>query len=270
MRAEAASLPADQEPFELVLHGGAPEKLYRRARPEIAAMPWDEGMSLNDEQRAAACRGWTEAALEEYAGAAQHAFLLRLLVRARAPLDLSAMAARCPLDELAHAELCARMALALGGSASLRCESDGLFPHSADGPAPELAAAELALGSCCVFETFAHAQLSEQYLRAEDPLRQSVFARLAKDEAAHAQFGLFYLDWLLDDLEQADCEGLRARARSTVQALEDGIARILAAPELHFIPGAPLGAFGSASYRAFASKVIRDRVEGPLRERGLL
>ena len=45
---------------------------------------------------------------------------LRALLECRAPLDLIAMAARFPLDELVHVELCARMAMELGGGTEIQ------------------------------------------------------------------------------------------------------------------------------------------------------
>jgi hypothetical protein len=95
------------ELFELSLLGGAPERRYRRLRPDIDRLPWER---LKPGRRSsavleAARRGWTQGALQEYASADAHSAMLRLLVRARAPVDVSAMASRFPLDELAHAEL---------------------------------------------------------------------------------------------------------------------------------------------------------------------
>ena len=44
---------------------------------------------------------------------------LRALIEARAPLDLIALASRFPLDEMVHVELCARMAMELGGGTEI-------------------------------------------------------------------------------------------------------------------------------------------------------
>src|SRR4051812_3686243 len=107
--------------FELRLYGGRAERDYRGARQGIEQLPW-EALSTSDyseAERVAARREWTEAAFSEYVSAAGTSLLVRALVRARVPLDLSAMAAQFPLDELFHAELCSRMANVLGGGTPL-------------------------------------------------------------------------------------------------------------------------------------------------------
>ena len=97
--------------FELTLHGGPPERRYRNLRPDDeATFPWGtlDKSGFSAAEIAAARLGWTEGALQEYASAGAHAHMVRELVRARVPLDLSAVASRFPLDELAHAPSCAR------------------------------------------------------------------------------------------------------------------------------------------------------------------
>lgn len=257
--------------FELTLHGGGPERAYRRQRPRLETLPWGSlAPPVEGETRLAASRSWTEAALEEYAGAAQHAALLRLLVKAGAPLDLSALVSRMTLDELAHAEICARMATELGAGVALAYQPDRVFPALSEEGDPELTAAALAVHGCCVFEAFAHAQLLEQQAQPQCGLRREVFTLLARDEAAHARLGFLYLDWLFDDLCDSKRDWLRERTREAMATLRRGIAQIVRLPELHFIPGAPLAGFDAASYTAFTDRVLRERIEPPLAARGLL
>lgn len=107
-----------REVFELELLGGGVERRFREERPETEMMPWGtlDATLFSEEERVAARRGWTDLALQEYGAAASQANVIRLLARARAPLDLTAMLATFPLDELSHTELCARMAEELGGA----------------------------------------------------------------------------------------------------------------------------------------------------------
>jgi len=52
---------------------------------------------------------------------------LRALIEARAPLDLIGVASRFPLDEMVHVELCARMAMELGGGTEIVHAPDELI-----------------------------------------------------------------------------------------------------------------------------------------------
>src|SRR3954471_16149003 len=117
------------ELFELDLHGGAVEGRFRAQRPFADAMPWGslDTAHLSEAERMAARRGWSDLALQEYGAAASQANALRLLVRARVPLDVSAMLANFPLDELAHTEICARMADELGGPVPIVYPTETVF-----------------------------------------------------------------------------------------------------------------------------------------------
>jgi hypothetical protein len=259
--------------FELSLHGGTPERVYRRLRPDVDALPWSKLQvpSVTPDESRAMRRGFTEAALEEYASVAQHSMLVHELVRAQVPLDLAAMASTLPVDELAHAEIFARVAAALGGAASLSYDPQKLFPRSPgnDGDAL-LAACSLALGSCCVFETFSHAQARELIARAPDPFLRALWARVAKDEAKHARFGWLLIDWALPELDEPSSAQLGRVAVHAVASLRARIAALHDVPELAFARGAPLAPFDQKTHAAFAERAIQRRIEAPLRRRSLL
>src|SRR6185503_18786968 len=110
-RARAPSPEAQLELFELEMLGGGTERRYRRARPEVEALPWGtieparhRGADLID-----ARMHWTIAAFQEQRTGAACAETVRALLAARAPLDLVAAASRFPLDEIVHVEMCARV-----------------------------------------------------------------------------------------------------------------------------------------------------------------
>src|SRR5260221_14679588 len=97
------------ELFELELLGGTTEQRFRRMRPEVEAMPWGS-LNLSQvtaEQCITARKAWTGSAYQEHRTGAAGALTLQSLIEARAPLDLIAVAARFPLDEMVHVELCA-------------------------------------------------------------------------------------------------------------------------------------------------------------------
>src|SRR5690349_6029231 len=84
-------------------------------------MPWGtlDLTRFSPQELLPARAAWTAAAFQEHRTGIACAVTLRALLEARAPLDLIALAARFPLDELAHVELCARMAMELGGGTEI-------------------------------------------------------------------------------------------------------------------------------------------------------
>src|SRR5258708_3951627 len=82
-----------RELFELSLLGGAVERRYRKARPEVERMPWgsvDPSMYTAEDVLAARA-AWTLAAFQEHRTGAACATALRALIEARAPIDLVAL-----------------------------------------------------------------------------------------------------------------------------------------------------------------------------------
>jgi hypothetical protein len=116
------------EVFELEMLGGAFEKRYRRMRPEVEAMPWGtlDASGYEENVVVAARRAWTGAAFQEHRTAVACSMALRAMTEVRAPLDLIALASRFPLDEVVHVELCARMAMELGGGTEIIHDPDEL------------------------------------------------------------------------------------------------------------------------------------------------
>jgi len=264
---------AEPELFELSLYGGAAERRYRRLRPDVERLPWSSFRPGRPAPPvlAAAREAWTQAALQEYASADGHALMVRALVRARAPLDLTAVASRFALDELAHAELCARVASALGGGTPVPYEPAKIYSARRIGTHPaELEAAEIAVWNCCVSETWSHALLAALWRAEKDPLLTKVRGRIAKDEAVHGRFGWMYLDWLAPDLERKDRAWLGASAARAVKIIEHGIRAAGKMPVEMFDRLCPLGGLGQDRYLELAREALGSRVIAPLRDRGLV
>src|SRR3954471_15349544 len=114
------------ELFELEMFGEGVERRYRSMRPEVEKMPWGSldlrGIAAVD--LVAARRAWTGAAYQEHRTGVACCATLRALMECRAPLDLIALASRFPLDEMVHVELCARMAMELGGGTEIMHDQD--------------------------------------------------------------------------------------------------------------------------------------------------
>jgi hypothetical protein len=261
-----ARTDSKDELFELSLLGGAVERGWRRARPDIVRLPWHtlDATQLTPSLLATARRFWTTMALQEHRTAAAAAATVQALVAARAPIDLVAHAARFVTDELAHVELCARVAAGLGGAAPMAYDGAALVPATS----PELSslgrAAELVVRGYCVGEALSLPMQQATARSQQHPLLAGVLQRLARDEAAHAAFGWLFLDWadtLFDAPLRRHLRTVAAQAIAQVEAL------------IASNPGDEPGEFGwlrPARWRQVARRALDEDVRAPLHERGLV
>lgn len=256
--------------FELDMLGGATERRYRLARPEIESMPWGtiDQSAYPDAVTEEARRSWTTAAFQEHRTAAACATTIRALVEARAPIDLIAGFARFPLDELVHVELCARMAMELGGAVELWHEPWALAADADETLSPLMRACELVVRNFCVGESLSIPLLHGAWIHAAHPLSRAIMGRIVKDEAAHGVIGWTFLDWALPRLPPG---GRDLVARVALAAIRDihGLW-----DELRRRPYAPTGAahalgrMSSIQYLALADRSMRSRVLRPFAARG--
>ena len=255
------------ERFELSLAGGASEALYRRLRPDVERLPWEHAWKVDasPEQVTEARVQWTLAALQEYRSAALQSEVLRAMVRARVPLDLSAVASSFSLDELAHAEVCARVAHALGGGAPVSYDPDQVFSLRAperDAPAldPLLTATAQVAGLYCVGEAWSHAFLASLRRAARIPQLRAVWGLLTRDEAVHARFGWMFLEWARGALDEAAWRVVESSARAQVAALRANWRGVWAVPAAAFSAISPLGDGGAGAYQQRAERALRHHV----------
>lgn len=257
--------------FELEMVGGNIERRYRKSRPEVLAMPWGTlgNTDIPDGVRLAARKSWTGAAFQEHRTGIACAMTLKALMEARAPLDLIALASRFPLDEMAHVELCARMAMELGGGTEIFHEPDTLCTDAPPGLSPLLRAADLVTRFFCVGEAVSIPLLRGTWKAATHPLPRAVLSRIVRDEAAHGTFGWTFLDWALPGLEDADVEHIGRAADTAIAAVRllwDDLRRRPPAPnnDAH-----PLGWMQTQPYLALAARSLQSKVIEPLLERGI-
>jgi len=251
--------------------GGTAERRYRQARPEVEAMPWGTLSVAGCSERGvlAARRAWTNAAFQEFRTGAACAATLRALIEARAPLDLTALAARFPLDELVHVELCARVATELGGAAELAYDPNSIIDDPPPGADALMRAAHLVLAYFCVGEALSIPLLHGTAKAASQPLLQAVLRRIVRDEADHGTFGWAFFDWAGPLLDHED----RVLLGQTADRFIGGIGRTwealaqqeqVAESEAH-----ALGWLGTGPYLALARRTLRQQVMAPLRGRGI-
>jgi len=262
--------------FGLSVHGGPMEHQYRRLRPDVLEVPWDElgekAAALDPRVRTLAQQGWAEAALQEYASVEAHAQLFRGMVVTQAPLDFSAVASSFPLDELAHAELCSRVAQALGASAPLAYQPAQLFPAALQGSGrrPELDVASCVITTCCISETWAQSMLAALWNAEKDDILKPIRGRIARDEALHGRLGWAYLDWLAPRLSADDIRWLARAAADSVAAIDASIEATDRLGDEYFEPACAFGGLGRDGYTRAARQALDERVVRPLTERGFL
>ncbi len=259
------------ELFELELFGGGWEKRYRKLRPEVEAMPWGtlDPREHPEHLVIAARRSWTGAAFQEHRTGAACAETLRCLIECRAPLDLIAVASRFPLDEMVHVELCARMAMELGGGTEILHDPSNMIVHANAALAPLLRAAELVVYNFCVGEALSIPMLHGTWQASVHPLPRAILGRIVKDEAAHGIFGFAFLDWASDGLDASDREHLGRTADlaiAGIHGLWDDIRRRPRGPA-HTVHA--LGWMETDAYLELARRSMRSRVIEPLLARGI-
>ncbi|MBS1149160.1 MAG: hypothetical protein H6Q89_858 [Myxococcaceae bacterium] len=257
------------ELFELSMLGGAVERRYRRLRPEVDRLPWG---TLDVTKYSAAVLNvarttWTEAAFQEHRTAAACAATLKALIAARAPLDLIAMATRFPLDEMVHVEMCARLAMELGGGAPLEHDPLDLIREPDPKLPALLQAAELVVRNFCVGEALSIPMLRGSWHAAGHPLIKAVLGRIVKDEAAHGQFGWFFLEWAGELLTDADRTHLAQQAGLTINAVTERWKQIKPLEDSQ--DPERLGWMESASYVALARRSMQTSVIAPLKRHGI-
>ena len=103
--------------FELEAVGGPWAKRGKKRTAGLADLPWHEARE-NESARFV----WTQSAFSEYASAASFAQIATHLLACGAPIDLVAAAGEFVADEMLHAELSARLAVAFGGAIALEVD----------------------------------------------------------------------------------------------------------------------------------------------------
>lgn len=263
---------ADPTLFELELFGGGVERRYRKMRPEVEKMPWGT-LNLSDiapHDLINARKAWTGAAFQEYRTGIACAATLRALIECAAPIDLIAMASRFPLDELVHVELCARMAMELGGGTEITHDPLELTVDPEGDLSPLMRAAELVVRNFCVGEALSIPLLRGTWKASKHPLPRAVLGRIVKDEAAHGTFGFAFLDWADDRLTPEDKVYLGEQADRVIRAVKRQWKDLEGRPSRPVRDGDALAWMESAAYLKLADQSMKEKVVRPLLERGIV
>jgi hypothetical protein len=267
------------EAFELSMTTGAARRIHEKALGDLEhAYPWE---SLDPSRYPAPLVsrgrfGWTENAFNEFCTAAAMGQLVQALGQARVPLDLWSMACRFPTEELIHVELCARIAMRLGGGAPLMYDPADIVLDVDPTLTPLERATELVVRLCCVGEAVSFPLLSGCMRGAAHPLTKAVLTTIVQDEALHGKFGWLYLDWIGKELKAAERDRLGRAAKATLERYEplwenlrsrvvDGVTtegyRIEHVHEL--------GWMEASAYQALARETVVAAVKEPLASYGI-
>jgi hypothetical protein len=205
--------------FQLSIYGGPAERAYRAAASTGDRLAFEQlrDRRFSDRQRASA-----------------FSLTLSALLRARVPLDLSGAMAPFLLHEISHAELCACVAGALGGSAAIRYQRDQIFPLPTETDDALMAAAERVVQEMCVTESWSHAMIKGYRRAARASVLEQLWARILDDEKAHAGFGWLFLDWLVPDLRPRQLRTLALAARRSVDAMQRSLEARVRKPLLRY------------------------------------
>lgn len=148
-----------------------------------------------DPKRAAAAEVWLADALLEHASIASFSRFTLQLLALGAPADLVRDACAAGLDEVRHAELCFEVAARFAG----RPYGPAALPMV--GVTLDEVRLEDAIHSTivegCVGETIAAVTAAERCARAQEPVARAALARIAEDEARHAELSWRFLRWAL-------------------------------------------------------------------------
>lgn len=248
--------------FELEAVGGLWGRRLEPRRAGLDELAWGEiGARSSPDDREAARVVWTESAFSEYASAAAFAAIATALLEAGAPIDLTAAAGEFVADEMFHAELSARVAMALGGAVPLEVDLTRLARPATPGGSALRRAAELVVRTSCVGEALTVPVLRLARQQASGALA-GILGRIARDEAQHAQLGPWFLDWAEGRLTDDDRAHLGVVAGETIRSFSPLFAR-------GCVPSSSLGVLACDDYDAVFARALDQRVVGPLAERGI-
>jgi hypothetical protein len=211
----------------------AGERLGGAHRKQVHRDPWpafeqfDPGPWTLAQRRSAAIQ-WAGRARNEHGSVQQFGQLTQVLASACVELELLGVLARMITDEVRHAELCARMAVALWPE-GMQTEAqvfrwpqprppwvDPPSPRERLEPEPRLAwAARAILTACCLGETLSKPMLEALVVITTEPIAEGVSRQILRDEHLHATFGFEALELMLPRLSD------ESRARLQIGLAQD-------------------------------------------------
>lgn len=155
--------------------------------PEI---DWNQSTaaSLDDVSRARLLKAWRARIRAEHLGISSFSVLALDLCNAGLEADVISAVHGAALDEIAHAEICCRIAALYGGANERPPPGIAQLPDEPLVPPVHQALANSIL-VCCVAETYSTALLDVLIGVAEDPVVLAVLKSIYADEIQHSRIG---------------------------------------------------------------------------------
>lgn len=185
-------------PFTAALTGTRIEAEYRALSDSMARVCPTTAVfdaSAYDQRAVALARRlWSDRMVNEYTSTTVFSALAAQLVEANASLDTTAVTLRMAHDELVHAEVCAKVVVAMGGDV-LRMRDPRVVPIARHpGCSPEERAIRNVIFTTCLSEMNSVAYFIAALDEMKDPYLRDVTRRLLSDEVLHGSFGFAYLE----------------------------------------------------------------------------
>lgn len=254
--------------FEIEWRGGPAEKHFRKLRPFVDELPWGTLRETKHppEHVERARIAWSSIAISEYRAAAAFGNVLTAMLAARAPLDVVGMAGDFVADELMHVELASRLAMELGGGAPIEVDFDSM-PLASTADTAFQRANDLVMRVGCISETLSGAIAVETRAVVSHPLVHAIVDRIARDEARHTRLGWLYMEWAVEDMDEAE----RARLANVAVAELERISPLWLKrrADVPTRTAHDLGWLDAAAFCEHAKKTLLEDVVDPLAKLGI-
>lgn len=178
-----------------------------------------------DEQRFAARQYWSRRAWGEYGAISESPALQIRFCRQQHPVDMRLFFTIRSQEEARHAEVCYRMAAALGGyieqpqgpafEGSVATHGVRKLALDPDVPLAAIIAALVCAAEEIAFDVFVH--LKDV---TTDPVALAVIKAISRDEVRHCAFGWAYMDHIVPQLSAAELQGVEQAVINMIEKVE--------------------------------------------------
>jgi len=228
-----AVLDLPDQHFPLALDEGVPQirDLYRKAKRSewnpATDIAWEklDLSPFSDEVLFAARQYWSRRAWSEYGAIAESPALLLRFTKERRETDLSLFWTIRTQEEVRHADVCRRMADALGGylpepvtqdlTASVATHGVRGMSFDADTPLEALIASLICCAEVIAFDVF-----RALIKTTTEPVAKQILQLIFRDEVRHCDFGWFYMDYRAPQMTAGELAVVRDKVVWMIEEVE--------------------------------------------------
>ena len=174
-------------------------------------IPWEalDASALDGKKREAVGRTWADRYRQEHLAVGAFSLLAQELAEIGCDPIVLSLVTRAAADEVRHAEVCRRVAIALLGEGAVPARYRGLPKVPKHGDAtPETRTLLHVVEMCCLSETLTGVYFTEMLARTTNAASRAAIESLLEDEIDHGRVGWAYVaerrrDGTLDGLAEA-------------------------------------------------------------------